>query len=215
MNLSETLAHGYELDSTSGRIYGVVVGIVTSLDDPDHLGRVKVKYPWLGDDSESEWARVMSFMAGGSRGAVFRPEEKDEVLVLHEHGDPRFPYVIGAVWNGSDAMPSERGTDVDNNVRIIKSRSGHKVVLDDTSGSEKVIVEDKKGNSVTLSSSGIVIKSSAIKAGSDNASEGLVLGDAFLQLFNSHTHPTGVGPSGPPVTPMVKGSHVSSKHTTE
>jgi hypothetical protein len=88
-------------------------------------------------------------------------------------------------------------------------------VLDDTPGKEKVTVSDQSGNSVELSSSGVVIKSDAIKVGSDGASEGLVLGDALLTLFNSHTHPTGVGPSGPPVNPMVKGSHVSTKHKTE
>ena len=58
-------------------------------------------------------------------------------------------------------------------------------------------------------------KSEAIKIGSDDSQEGLVLGDAMLELFNQHTHPTGVGPSGPPVQPMMKSTHVSEKHTTE
>jgi hypothetical protein len=100
-------------------------------------------------------------------------------------------------------------------VRLIKSRSGHKILLDDTSGSEKVTVVDKAGNEVELSSSGVVIKSSAIKIGSSSASESMVLGDALMTLFNSHTHPTGVGPSGPPVQPMVTGNHISTKHKTE
>jgi uncharacterized protein involved in type VI secretion and phage assembly len=215
VNIVELLAPDPAQEGSVGRVYGVVVGIVTNLDDPDSLGRVKVKYPWLKDDSESPWARLMSFMAGNDMGGVFRPQVNDEVLVLFEHGDVRFPYVIGALWNGKDAMPSERGTDSDNNVRMIKSRSGHKVLLDDTSGSEKVTVTDKAGNTIELSSSGIVIKSSAVMVGSSNASEGMVLGDSLLQLFNSHTHPSGVGPTGPPVTPMVKGSHVSTKHKTE
>jgi uncharacterized protein involved in type VI secretion and phage assembly len=137
------------------------------------------------------------------------------VLVLFDHGDMRFPYVIGAVWNGKDAMPNERGSDSDNAVRIIKSRSGHRIVLDDTSGSEKVTVVDKAGNSIEMSSSGVVIKSNNIKIGSDGASEGLVLGKAFMDLFNNNTHPTGVGPSGPPVQPMLSGNHVSTKHNTE
>jgi uncharacterized protein involved in type VI secretion and phage assembly len=215
MNFVDLLAADAAQNAAANRIYGVVVGVVTNVDDPDGAGRVKVRYPWLQDNSESPWARVMSFMAGGGRGGVFRPEVKDEVLVLFEHGDVDFPYVIGAVWNGPDTMPSERGSDTDNNVRMIKSRSGHTVILDDTSGSEKVTVSDKAGNAVELSASGIVVKSGNVKIGSSSAAEGLVLGDALLQLFNSHTHPTGVGPSGPPATPMVKGSHVSTKHTTE
>ena len=215
MNLADVLVSERTREGRDGRIYGVAVGVVIAIDDPDSLGRVKVKYPWLKDDSESPWARIVSFMAGPSRGAVFRPEVNDEVLVAFEHGDPRFPYVLGAIWNGQDTMPSARGADADNNVRVIRSRSGHEIVLDDTQGSEKVVVKDQGGNTVTLSSQGVVIQSDAIKLGSDNSAEGLVLGDAFMSLFNAHTHPTGVGPSGPPPNPMVQGTHVSAKHKTE
>jgi uncharacterized protein involved in type VI secretion and phage assembly len=216
MNLLEFLAPRDEIAPEHDRVYGAVVGVVSSIDDPDSLGRVRVQFPWLKEDVESRWARLCSVMAGADRGAVFRPEVGDEVLVLFEHGDLRFPYVIGGLWNGRDAMPSERGGDAGNDIRLIKSRSGHTIILDDTSGSEKITIADKGGNhSVELSSSGVVIKSSVIKVGSSNASESLVLGDAFLQLFNSHTHGTGVGPSSPPVQPMVAGQHVSSKHKTE
>jgi len=215
VNLVDVLAKGKVEQRLACRIIGVVVGIVTSIDDPDGQGRVRVKFPWLKDEQESHWARVMSFMAGKARGAVFRPELDDEVLVLFEHGDMRFPYVIGAVWNGQDEMPSERGADADNNIRIIKSRSGHQIILDDTDGSEKVTIVDKAGNHVEMSADGIVIKSSSIKIGSENASEGIVLGNAFMELFNQHTHPTGVGPSGPPSQPMSSGTHVSNDHTAE
>lgn len=215
MSLIDLMFEKSDGDALAGRIFGAVTAVVSNVDDPDRLGRVKVRYPWLKDDSESPWARIVSFLAGADRGAVFRPETGDEVLVLFEHGDMRFPYVIGALWNGKDAMPSERGADGDNAVRLIKSRSGHQVVIDDTAGAEKVIVRDKAGNSVELSSEGVVVNSGAVKIGSANAAQSLVLGDALMQLFNTHTHPTGVGPSGPPVQPMVAGSHVSTKHKTE
>jgi len=215
MNLLEVLAPRDEIAPDHDRIYGAVVGVVSSIDDPDGLGRVRVQFPWLKEDVESRWARLMSFMAGADRGGVFRPEVGDEVLVLFEHGDLRFPYVIGGVWNGRDAMPGERGGDGKNDIRLIKSRSGHTIVLDDTSGSEKITVTDKSGNSVELSSDGVVIKSDAIRVGSSSAGESLVLGDAFMQLYNTHTHGTGVGPSGPPVQPMSSGQHVSTKHKTE
>jgi hypothetical protein len=78
-----------------------------------------------------------------------------------------------------------------------------------------VTIRDKAGNSVELSSGGVVVNSSTVKIGSGGAAQSLVLGDALMQLFNTHTHPTGVGPSGPPVQPMVAGSHVSTKHKTE
>jgi uncharacterized protein involved in type VI secretion and phage assembly len=209
------LAPRDEIAPAHDRVYGAVVGVVSSIDDPDKLGRVRVQFPWLKEDLESRWARLVSFMAGADRGGVFRPEVGDEVLVLFEHGDLRFPYIIGGLWNGKDAMPSERGGEAGNDIRLIKSRSGHTIILDDTSGSEKITVTDKGGNSVELSSSGVVIKSSAIKIGSSNAGESMVLGDAFMQLYNAHTHGTGVGPSSPPTQPMASGQHVSTKHKTE
>ncbi len=132
------------------KIYGVVTGIVTNNDDPDGLARVKVKFPWLGDDVESWWARVAVPMAGDSRGTYFLPEVDDEVLVAFEHGDVRFPYVVGALWN-ANAKPPETNGDKKNNLRTIKSRSGHIVRLDDTDGSEKIEIVDKSGkNSVVI-----------------------------------------------------------------
>ncbi len=215
MNVVELLAQSQGKDAVVGKVYGAVVGIVTSVDDPDGQGRLKVTYPWLQADVESPWARLVSFMAGGERGAVFRPEVDDEVLVVFEHGDMRRPYVLGALWNGADPMPEERGADADNDVRLIKSRSGHTIVFDDTGGSEVLTINDKHGNTIELGADGVVVHSDAILIGSSGASEGLVLGDAFMQLFNQHTHPTGVGPSGPPTQPMVAGDHVSTRHKTE
>jgi uncharacterized protein involved in type VI secretion and phage assembly len=137
----------------SGRIYGVVVGIVTNNKDPDGMGRVKVKFPWLSDQDESWWARIATVMAGSGRGSYFLPEVNDEVMIAFEHGDVRFPYVLGALWNGQDSPPTTN-SDGQNNVRVIKSRSGHIVRLDDTNGNEKIEVIDKTGsNSITIGSS--------------------------------------------------------------
>src|SRR3972149_536693 len=86
-------------------ISGVVPGIVTNNQDPDGLGRVKIKFPWLSDDNETDWVRIATLMAGGQRGGFFLPEVGDEVLVAFEHGDINHPYVIGALWNGVDKPP--------------------------------------------------------------------------------------------------------------
>ncbi|MGI9303717.1 MAG: phage baseplate assembly protein V [Gammaproteobacteria bacterium] len=136
--------------ASDSRIYAPVVGIVTNNQDPDKLGRVKVKLPWLSEKDESDWARVVTPMAGAKRGMYFLPEVDDEVLVAFEHGDVRLPYVLGALWNGKD-KPPEDNSDGKNNVRTIKSRSGHIVRLDDTKGEEKIEVIDKSTkNSITI-----------------------------------------------------------------
>lgn len=141
----------------NGHFYGVTVGIVTNNQDPDGLGRVKVRFPWLSDRDESHWARVLTPMAGPERGLYFLPEVDDEVLVAFEHGQVAFPYVLGALWNGKD-KPPESNDDGKNNVRAIKSRSGHMILLDDTEGDESLIIVDKTGkNGITISSKENVI----------------------------------------------------------
>jgi uncharacterized protein involved in type VI secretion and phage assembly len=134
-------------DAGPERVYGVVIGIVTNNDDPDGLGRVKVRFPWLSDTDESWWARIAAPMAGNGRGALFTPEVDDEVLVAFQHGDVRFPYVLGALWNGKDAPPESKPLDGDGKVvkRVIKSRSGHVIRLDDTDGDEKIEIIDQSG----------------------------------------------------------------------
>jgi len=81
---------------------GVQVAVVTQNDDPDKLGRVRVKYPELGEETEGWWARIAAPGAGGDRGLMMTPLVDDEVLVAFEHGDVRRPLVLGALWNGEE-----------------------------------------------------------------------------------------------------------------
>jgi phage baseplate assembly protein V len=155
------------------RYYGVVIGVVTNNQDPNNLHRVKVRFPWLSNDVESNWARVAAPMAGKNRGAYFLPEVGDEVLVAFEHGQVDHPFVIGSLWNGKDDPP-ESNADGENNHRTIKSRSGHVLRFNDKSGNETIEIIDKTGsnkividsanNSITIEAkSDITIKSAAGK----------------------------------------------------
>jgi uncharacterized protein involved in type VI secretion and phage assembly len=141
------------LDSTparaTGRIYGVVVGTVTDNKDPESLSRVKVTFPWLGDDPESNWAPVATLMAGKEMGLFFLPEVGDTVLCAFEHGDVRYPYVVGSLYNGKEPPP-ETNSDGKNNRRVLISRSGMAIRFDDTSGSEKITISDKDDKNVVL-----------------------------------------------------------------
>src|SRR5690606_16458942 len=113
-----------------GRFYGVYVAIVTDVQDPDGLGRVRVRLPWTTDSDGSPydtWARIATLMAGNNRGTWFIPEPDDEVLVAFEAGDPRSPIIVGGLWNGVDTPPEQM--DSDNNIRSITSRSGIRVTF--------------------------------------------------------------------------------------
>jgi phage baseplate assembly protein V len=147
------------------RFFGVTVGIVTNNKDPDGLGRVKATLPWMADQVETDWARVVTPMAGASRGVYFLPEVNDEVLVAFEHGDPGTPYVLGGLWNGKD-KPPESNSDGKNDLRTVKSRSGSLIRFTDTDGDAKIeiidssakntIVISTKGNSIAITASGDV-----------------------------------------------------------
>jgi uncharacterized protein involved in type VI secretion and phage assembly len=142
---------------TTATYPGVVIGIVTNNKDPEMGGRVKVKFPWLDDQLETDWARIASPMAGNGRGFFWLPEITDEVLVAFEHGDINRPYVVGGLWNGQDKPPRTAaqavGGDGKVNLRVIKSRSGHTITIDDTQGQENITIVDKTGvNTIKLDS---------------------------------------------------------------
>ena len=69
----------------------VVIGIVTNNNDPDKLGRVRVKYPALGDDTEGWWARIAAPRRGRRRGLLMMPQVGDEVVIGFEHDDVHQP----------------------------------------------------------------------------------------------------------------------------
>ena len=129
---------------------GVVVGLVTNNQDPEGQARVKLRFPWLSDDQESNWARLAMPMAGKDRGLFLMPEVGDEVLVMFEQGDVNHPYVIGSLWNGTDTPPIPASQAVNGSgavvQRVFKTRAGHTVIFDDSDDSPGIQIIDKTGN---------------------------------------------------------------------
>ena len=138
-------------DANAGGMRGVAVGVVTDNEDPDGMGRVRLEFPWRDAEDASAWARVASPMAGPEMGAYFLPEVGDEVLVAFEDGDVHHPYVLGSLWNGEDRPPAEN--DGDNDVRTIRSRSGHEVTLDDDDREGGVTIRSAAGQEIRLDDS--------------------------------------------------------------
>src|SRR5262249_54104074 len=116
--------------------------------DPEDIGRVKVKYPWLSQDQASDWARVLVLGGGPQRGFEYIPEVNDEVLVGFEQGDINFPYVLGGLWNGKDAPPKKSSEVIASgkvNQRVIRTRTGHIVTLDDSDDKPGISIVDQTG----------------------------------------------------------------------
>ncbi|WP_139487978.1 phage baseplate assembly protein V [Brevibacillus dissolubilis] len=158
------------------KVEGVLVGIVTNIQDPDSKARVKLNIPIFGADSETDWARVATLMGGNTMGSLFIPDVGDEVLVAFEAGDPEAPYVIGSLWSDKNKPPA--GGDYENNtMRKIRSRSGHELIFNDDDNGAKVTLATSKGqiidfdtqaDSVTVSSKDNA-NQIVIKGGTDNS----------------------------------------------
>lgn len=152
----DTLTHLLNSGNGSDQGWGIAIGLVTNNKDPQGLGRIKAKFPWLAETEESTWARMAMPMGGNGKGFFCLPEVNDEVLIAFEHGDINYPYVLGVLWNGKDHPPKRNdqvvGSDGKVNQQIIRSRSGHEIILDDTEGNEQIIIRDKARNEIVIDS---------------------------------------------------------------
>ncbi len=164
---------------------GAVLGVVTNVNDPEDVGRVKVRFPTLGKEAESDWARVVTPGAGPDRGLDLRPEVDDEVLVMFDRGDSRTAFVLGGVWSAKSKHPDAKVVD-DGVVskRLWASRVGHSITISDgkkgaAAGDKSRFIEIKLGDKKTyamISEDGITIE-----AAKDKPLK-LVAGDASITL---------------------------------
>jgi Rhs element Vgr protein len=167
-------------------INGLQTGIVTALEnDPDGEDRIRVRLPLVSASEDGVWARLATLDAGDQRGAYFRPEIDDEVIVGFLDSDPRFPVVLGQCHSSAKPAP-EPATD-DNHIKGYVSRSKLKLTFDDdkkvitletpagnqltlSEDGKKVSLADQNGSSITLDDSGITLKSAkdiVLKASGD------------------------------------------------
>lgn len=152
----------YRAQSLDRRLYGVFSGLVEDNEDPEHEGRVKLRFPWLDDATISDWCRVVQPYAGPNYGALFVPEKQTEVLVSFVHGDMNEAVVIGGLYNGEDKPPAFKDK-TKQDVKIIMTKAGHTLRLDDSAKARAVelttaaghdVVLDDQNKNITISSKG-------------------------------------------------------------
>ena len=122
---------------------------VVENNDPDGMGRVKVQFPWQKQDGlTTPWIRIITPHAGGDKGFHFIPEINEEVLVDFEGTNAEAPYVMGSLYHGSH-KPEAWSTDK-NDIKAIRTRSGHTIELNDAKGSESITITDNKNNRIFI-----------------------------------------------------------------
>jgi phage protein D/phage baseplate assembly protein gpV len=135
------------------RWVGAVPALVTNTSDPEKMCRVKVKYPWLADNVESDWARVIGMGSGNNSGLCLIPAVGDEVLVTFIQGDFSQPCVLGGLWSGKNKIPKETAGAKSGDeplVRTFRSRSGHVLAIYDNP-EKRIEIKTSAGQSITLS----------------------------------------------------------------
>lgn len=201
----------------AGNRFDVPVGVwtssylaeVVSVEDPDRLTRVQIRVlncDGLDDQDGAVWARVAVPFAGHNRGAFLLPDVGDEVLVVFLNGDPRFPMVVGGLWNGHDQAPdSLPGDRVDR--WTITGKSGTKFsIVEEQNGREKIVFQtpagvtgtltdeaggkiklEAAGNIVTMDTSGVSIQAAAtvkVQASQVEVTAGMVTVNAGMSKFS-------------------------------
>jgi phage baseplate assembly protein V len=154
------------MSSTSS--FSTYFGIVTDVKDPDKMARVKVKIESLCDDVETDWLPVLQSYAGKESGTFLLPSTEDQVLVVFFDRWLHNGVVLGSIWSEKQKPPkSEENGDSDlnadgkNNLKFVRSKSGQRIILDDTSGKEKLTIlsgDSKSRFSLDAKEKKIIIK---------------------------------------------------------
>ena len=192
------------------KAWGKYRGTVVARNDPEQLGRLRLKVPSLLGDAVTGWAWPVSPFAGAGHGFFFVPQVGDLVWVEFAEGELEHPLWTGGGWakpRGKVEVPAEAlGSYPDQHV--LRTPSGSVVILDDTSGSEKIVVRARAGCDITIDprAGTITVKAGTVLIQSDGAPQELATKHFVNEVFNVHTHATAVGPSGPPTPQAAVGS---------
>lgn len=172
-------------------VYGLQFGVVTDVEDPLAIGRIKVKLPLLHGDQSGCWMRLATLDAGDQRGSIFRPEIDDEVVVGFVENDPEYPVALGMLHSSAKAPPvpgsnnnHEKGFVTRSGMKIwfndekkiieISTPGGYLVSLDEDQ--KAVTIKDASNNKLVMNQDGISIESGKdliLKATGDIKAEGM------------------------------------------
>lgn len=146
------VARSYSVDKL---YFGVYTAIVADVGSSDHPGEVRLRFDWFDPQMRTEWCRICNPYAGNRYGAVWHPEEGDEVLVAFLQGDMRWPIVLGGLYNGQDAPPTARSSSLDQ--KMLRTKGGHELLMDDTDGKKRIRLTSDGSNVVDLDDTGHAI----------------------------------------------------------
>lgn len=209
------------IEKVDHKYYGKYRGKVVDNEDPEKLGRLKLKVPSVfGKDVVTGWAMpCLPYGGAGDQGFFAIPEKEAGVWVEFEGGDLEYPIWVGTYWSKPGGKTGLPDPENDPTSKILKTLQKHSIELKDKENEEHICISEKDGrnklmmdqqgieikdpnkNKINMKSTGVVIESSKIKLGGEGAIQPVVLGYKLIKWLATHTHPTSMGPSGPPAEP--------------
>ncbi len=142
-----------EMNDDCPTFYGKYRGIVTDNDDPNGLGRIRVKVQDVLGDQESGWALPALPYAGDGVGLYLIPPVNAFVWVEFEHGDPDYPIWTGCFWLTSETVPEEASGP---NIKLLKT-SIATIMIDDSESDGSITIETTSGMKIVMNSEEIEI----------------------------------------------------------
>lgn len=137
-------------ENSKNKIYGVLFGIVTSIDDPDKKNRVKVKLlTQVKNSYETDFIRVANSFSGNNYGSYFMPEVDDEVIVAFNNGDIESPVVIGCMYNKKKSAPFKI-EDSKNTKKAIITKQNNRIIIDDEDDATSISIKTKKDFQIVI-----------------------------------------------------------------
>ncbi len=199
------------------RHFGKYRGLVTDVQDPSAIGRIKAQVPEIFGDLSTPWATPCAPYTGAGLGLHTIPPVGAGVWIEFEAGDPSRPIWSGGWWGTSDVPADQKGQTVTAGQKILRSEQGLMVVLDDDAntltlsdghGSNLVSISVNDGQIKVMAATKVIVEAPLIEL-TEGATHPLAFGDSLLlylnqlvAIFNAHMH-VGETVIGIPVTPIV------------
>ena len=140
----------------STQFFGKYRGIVTDIQDPLLIGRIRARVPDVMGDLESGWAMPCFPFSGSGSGFFALPTVGAGVWIEFEHGDPDYPIWAGGWYGAVSDVPPELLAPPYKKV-LLKTDGGTSITLDDTPGIGGIKLETSGGQKITISPTGIEI----------------------------------------------------------
>jgi uncharacterized protein involved in type VI secretion and phage assembly len=205
------------IERNEGKYWGKCRGLVVDRSDPEQLGRLRLKVPSIFGTADTGWASPASPYAGADIGFFFLPQVGDMVWVEFEEGELDHPIWSGGSWarpGNQSELPAEAKPSYADQA-VIKTKSGNVIVLSDAAGAERITIRAKSGCEIVIdpTSNKVMIQADEVLIRGGKDVEELATKTFVQTIFDGHTHPTGVGPTGPPseVMPVSPGAGLSAR----